>query len=79
MIGRRVRRPVFVGSLLLALFGFAAGPLAGQAGLDSIDSHSNFPPPYLRTTSVTGDVPVGEKRDLAARAAGRTPEAAIPF
>lgn len=60
MIGCRVRRPVFVGSLFLALFEVAASPLAGQTGLNSVDSHSNFPPPYLRTTSATEDVAAGD-------------------
>ena len=79
MIGRRVRRPVFVGSLLLALFGFAASPLAGQAGLDSTDSHSNFPPPYLRTTSVTEDVPVGESATWLLAQQGEPQKKPSPF
>ncbi|MYA79825.1 MAG: hypothetical protein F4X39_04770, partial [Acidobacteriia bacterium] len=79
MIGCRVRRPVFVGSLLLALFGFAAIPLAGQTGLDSIDSHSNFPPPYLRTTSVTEDVPVGESATWLLAQQGEPQKKPSPF
>jgi outer membrane protein insertion porin family len=71
MLGRRVRRPVFVGSFLLAFLQVVATPLSGQSDLEDADSHSNSLPAYLQPESSVDQAPAkGRPRILLAQQAG---------